>query len=380
MKILHCCLSCFYVDNFKYQENLLPRQNKLDGHIVKILASTEVFINSELGYINAGKYINEDGIEVIRVPYRKFLPVTIMKKIRFYKGVYSILESFKPDVIFFHGTAAGELLTFVKYMKKYKSTQFYVDSHEAFHNTAKTKISKFVYKYIHGFFLKSAMPYINKIFYIEQESKEYLKNMYHIKEDMLEWYPLGGVVFSDKDYSGKRKYVREKLDVKKDEILLLHSGKMDKYKKTRDILEAFSEVSNEKLRLVLIGSFPDNVWTEVKPYIERNDRILFLGWKSGDELLNYLCAADLYLQPGGCSATLQNAICCNCGIVIYPHIEYKKYHEFNNCLFVKTTEDIKKVLERIIEEPQIVYKLQLASQKVGQEIFDYKKLAMRIYE
>ena len=71
MKIVHCCLSCFYIDNYNYQENALPRQNKLDGHDVSIIASTETFINNtNLGYVQPSQYVNEDGIPVRRIPYR----------------------------------------------------------------------------------------------------------------------------------------------------------------------------------------------------------------------------------------------------------------------------------------------------------------------
>jgi hypothetical protein len=73
MKILHICLSCFYIDNFSYQENVLPRQNKLDGHEVQILASTETYgKDKKLQYLEPGEYINEDSIKVIRLPYRHF--------------------------------------------------------------------------------------------------------------------------------------------------------------------------------------------------------------------------------------------------------------------------------------------------------------------
>lgn len=39
MKILHLCLACFYIDGYTYQENILPRINREDGHDVRILAS-----------------------------------------------------------------------------------------------------------------------------------------------------------------------------------------------------------------------------------------------------------------------------------------------------------------------------------------------------
>ena len=71
MKILHCCLSCFYNENYNYQENFLPRYNKLDGNDVMIIASTETFTNNNsLGFCEPIDYLNEDGIRVVRVPYR----------------------------------------------------------------------------------------------------------------------------------------------------------------------------------------------------------------------------------------------------------------------------------------------------------------------
>ena len=61
---------------------MLPRQNKRDGHEVEIIASTETYIdNKTLGYVKSGRYLNEDGIQVIRVAYSKVLPLFLMKKI-----------------------------------------------------------------------------------------------------------------------------------------------------------------------------------------------------------------------------------------------------------------------------------------------------------
>jgi 1,2-diacylglycerol 3-alpha-glucosyltransferase len=65
MKILHCCLASFYIDNYGYQENILPALHKRDGHEVHIIASTETYIeNKSIGYINAGSYLSDTNIEV----------------------------------------------------------------------------------------------------------------------------------------------------------------------------------------------------------------------------------------------------------------------------------------------------------------------------
>src|SRR5690554_2466439 len=118
MRILHVCLSNFYIDNYGYQENILPKMHKLQGHEVKILASTETFIeNSKLGYVDPSSYVTEYGVPITRIPYTNILPHAIAKKIRKYKGVKKTLYSFKPDVLFIHGGQFVSMKEIVSYVK-----------------------------------------------------------------------------------------------------------------------------------------------------------------------------------------------------------------------------------------------------------------------
>ena len=152
MNIVHCCLSNFYIDNYNYQENVLPIMNRNDGHQVAIIASTESFIeNSKIGYIKEGNYYSKEGIKVYRVKYRRYLPQCIMKKVRSYNNVYKILDNLSPDVIFFHGIQAFELLTVAKYKSLNPHVKFYVDSHAYSANSATNWISE---KVLHRWFYK----------------------------------------------------------------------------------------------------------------------------------------------------------------------------------------------------------------------------------
>ena len=45
MRILHMCLAAFYIDKYSYQENILPRMHKKQGHEVQIIASVETFVD-----------------------------------------------------------------------------------------------------------------------------------------------------------------------------------------------------------------------------------------------------------------------------------------------------------------------------------------------
>lgn len=381
MKIIHCCLSCFYIDNFNYQENVLPRQNKADGHDVSILASTETYINnSQLGYIEPRNYINEYGIPVKRIPYRN-IPIGILRrKIRSYPGVYQYLETEKPDVIFFHGIPAWELRTVVKYKRMHPEVKLLVDSHEDANNSATNFISKNVlHKIIYKWIVRPLYPYVDKFLYISLEVRDFINTIYKIPLDKMEFYPLGGVILEEEEHQTRRQKTRKALNISDNEILLVHSGKLNKPKRTEDILRALANIPSERLRLMIVGSIPEDMKQVLEPLIEADERVCFAGWKTADELTDLLCGADLYIQPGSQSATMQNAICCGCPVAIYPHKSHEPYINRNG-YYIETVDDIKKVIENIADNPEQLKTMSKHSWELARGLLDYKMLAARLYQ
>ncbi len=169
------------------------------------------------------------------------------------------------------------------------------------------------------------------------------------------------------------------LDVDIDQIMFVHSGKIDKHKRTVDILKAFSQVKSDNIRLVLIGSMTEDVKEEVETLIEADSRVSFVGWKTADELMEYLCAADVYVQPGGQSATMQNAICCGCAMMLYPHKSHEPYLQGNG-YYIESIEDMKRVFQEISANQSVLKDMKEKSMEIAGELLDYKKLAARLYE
>ena len=128
----------------------------------------------------------------------------------------------------------------------------------------------------------------------------------------MEFYPLGGNIFPPEEYAEKRERRRVELGLAPDELLLVHSGKLDALKRTEELLRAFAAVPELKAKLAVIGSIPDDRKELLTSLMEQDSRVQFLGWKSGAELQEYLCACDLYCQPGSLSATMQNASATIC--------------------------------------------------------------------
>lgn len=379
MRILHCCLACFYIDNYNYQENILPRINKEDGHDVLIVASTQTFIdNKTLGYTEPKEYMTEFGVPIIRVPYHNIINQFVSSKIRSFIGVYDIINRFKPDVILYHGVGGWELLTVAKYVKNNPNVKLYLDSHEDFHNSGTKLISRVIqYKLFNRSIVKKVLPFTNKILFVAYESRNFLKKMYRIPDNIMEYYPLGGNIFEDYIRYARRKHMRDELQIGEDDILLVHSGKMDKLKRTDVLLKAFNQVPDRRLKLILIGSMDEDVKDNLETLMSLNDRIKFLGWKSVDELMSYLCACDLYVQPGGQSATMQNSLCCGTAVAIYPH-ESHKYLLHNNAFYIESVNDIIKLLQDILKDYSILENMKQEQYNIALEKLDYRILAERI--
>ena len=380
MRILHCCLSNFYFDGYGYQENILPTINKADGHEVKIIASTEsITENSTTAYVDAGSYETPCGIPITRIPYRNFGSRYLNNKLKFYKGLVGELEKFNPDVILYHGTGGGAIRDIIKYKKRHPHVKLYMDSHEDYHNSATNWVSKNIqHKLIHAPLTRHAYPYLEKLFYISEETKDFLIDCYKLPTDKMEFYPLGGVIIDGDERQERRTRIREELGLSEDDILLCHSGKLDKLKRTSDILKALAQVKADNLRLVIIGSTPNETKGEILSGVEADERVSYLGWKTADELLGYLCACDLYVQPGSQSATMQSALCCGAAVMLYPHKSHNVYLKENGWL-VEGCSDMSQALSDAAKNPEKVKKMGDNSLALAKGMLDYRVLAARLY-
>jgi glycosyltransferase involved in cell wall biosynthesis len=379
MKIIHCCLSCFYVDNYSYQENELIREHVNLNHDVLVIASTESFGTlQEKVYIAPNRYIGAEGAKVIRLPFARWLPLEIMKKIKSYKGLYEELEEFMPDVIMFHGISALELLTVSRFKKNYPGTIFYVDNHADKNNSARGFFSQFfLHKFFYKIIIKNCLPQIDKVLCISVESMNFCSTMYSIPKFMLEFFPLGGHVFTDYEYFLRRKRVREKFNLNADSIIFLQTGKFDVKKCLIESLIAFSSVRNKNFRFLIAGGLDETIKKQVVSLIKNDNRVDFLGWQDSDSLKDLLCAADVYVQPGSQSATMQMSLCARCPVVL-DNVESHQVFMNGNGWLVNDERSLKKVFETIDRLPVELKSMSHRSLKISQELLDYKRLSKRI--
>lgn len=381
MHIVHLEFAGFYNVGMTYQTNLLAACNRADGHQVSIISSSFQWEGSTLTYVHPGECFVEDGVRLIRLPYRNPSQNFYRQKIRAVRGLYQTLETLHPDVIFCHCLQFWSVLDVLRYKKDHPAVKLYADTHTAFMNSSTNWLSLHVlHRGVYRYLVRKALPYLEQYFYVADECREFSHQVYGVPNEKMEFYPLGGTLLSDEAYAATRAKRRAELGLTDSDRLYLHSGKLDALKRTEELLRAFSAVEDPHTRLVIIGSIPEDRKAVLAPLIAADSRVAYLGWKSGGELQEYLCAADLYCQPGSQSATMQNALCRYCPVMLYPHPSHTADYDRGEVLWVRTQADMEAMFRALSAEPTQLLPLRQSAEKIAHELLDYRVLAARLYQ
>lgn len=381
MKIAHVGLASFYTEGMTYQDNMLSEQNVRDGHQVLYISNAAQYVNGRIEETGREERLLDNGMRLVRLPYNCFFNSFASSKFRRVEGLYRLLEDFAPDVIMSHGLSYWSVLDVIRYKKDHPEVKLYADTHTAAENSGTNWLSLHV---LHRFFyrrlIQKALPYLEKYFYVGEGERQFSIQNYGVPESLMEFYPLGGTLLPEEEYQAVRTRRRAELGLAEDTPLLLHTGKLDALKRTDELLRAFAAVPELNARLAVIGSIPEDRKDLLNSLMEADKRVTYLGWRSGEELQEYLCACDLYCQPGSGSATLQNAICRNCPLLLYPHGSYLKDYNWGNVFWVKTEADMAEAFRRLAEDLTVLTPMEECSCRCAQEMLDYRKLAARLYQ
>lgn len=183
----------------------------------------------------------------------------------------------------------------------------------------------------------------------------------------------------DKEYLKKRTIFRDTYKIADNQLLISHTGKLVKEKKTIDLVKAFIKKDDDNQLLYIGGFIPDSLKDEMMGLINSDSRIKYLGWLNNDEIISLLCATDLYAQPGTQSATMQEAVCLRCNVLLQEN----KAHKFllDKIPYYASEEDeIYSVLKSLEKDSVDFVSRQEKLIKLAEEKLDYKKQSELIIE
>lgn len=81
MRITHICLCGTYNQDWNYQDNLLARQNKIDGNDVLVVATCNVNDKESNRFIKVpqSSFTDSYGVECVRIPDAPLIPSFIQE-------------------------------------------------------------------------------------------------------------------------------------------------------------------------------------------------------------------------------------------------------------------------------------------------------------
>ncbi len=384
MKIVHLCLANFYIENFGYQENLIPKYNKKDGHDVTIVASRFNFSqkNGAPTLTEECEYINSNNIKVIRIDYKYNFAKKTSRKLRIYKGTYKILEKERPDLIFMHGIQFLDILEVIRYIKNNPHCRLVADNHATYNNSASNFVSReILHKIMYKSVIKKSLPYIDKIFMLAPACKDFAKDMYNIPEEKMEYLYLGAdtdrINFKKKEIIKAK--IRQKLDIKLNDFVLITGGKLSKGKNTKLLLNAFEKIDSEAIKLIIFGAFSDDIKKDLLEKISQDNRVRYIGWLNGEEVYDYYLASDVAIFPGTKSALWEQAICSGLPLICkrWKGMEYIDLG--GNCIFIDhdNEDEIVESIKLLMNSNELYKNMANIAITKGYDTFSYEKIARK---
>lgn len=387
MKVVHIMLGCFYIDNHSYQENMLPKYHKAMGHKVEIIASTLSFDDKgNACNVEPKSYINENGIPVIRLPYKKTLVPKYRTKVgkffRVYDGFETALERSKPDIVFVHGCQFCDISILVKYLKTHSIT-VYVDNHADFSNSARNWMSK---KILHGILWKRCAqkiaPYTKKFYGVLPARVDFLKSIYGLPENKIELLVMGADDEMVKRVTTKenRYYFRKKYSIHDSDFLIVTGGKIDHAKRqVLSLLKVLKDYPQVNLRVLVFGSVVDDMRQELMTYVDGR-KIQFIGWLNNEQTARCIAASDLAVYPGRHSVLWEETVGLGIPMVVKQWEGTTHIDVGGNVVFIENDADISKTLADLLNNMDQYEKMKYIAKSKGMRTFSYEAIARRSIE
>lgn len=388
MKILMLC--DFFNESLEYQENLLLKYYRKNGHDVTIIAST---FESVFDYYN-DKHDNAlpkrdytyDGARVIKLPYR----YNFLNRLRAYTPISEILEEEAPDLIYVHDIMLN-LPECVAYMKRHPNTRMIMDYHADYSNSGKNWLSlKILHGVIRKWFLDRARPYISKIFPIVPAGFEFLREVYGVPMEEMELLPLG----TDLEFgeavrrSGARQRIRAQLGIASGDLVIFSGGKLTRLKKTEHLIQAFLDLGRADSHLIVVGEAGDkdaDYRAMLQTMAADCPRIHFRGWLNKQAMYEHLDAADLAVFPASQSVLWQQSIGMGLPLIVSERSDLVKgrqdvayLNRHDNVIILDherpLAPQIKQHLEMLADDRERLRQMSEGARRTAAEILDWNAL------
>lgn len=380
MKLIQICLTGQFNPNLSYQDNMLSKYYARMGLTVITIATPFSLNNKGIETYEQPCCLQiSENEKLIRLPLKK--PRILNKKLRRYKGLKTILENERPDIIFVHGGQFLDIGKVVQYAKKHKNIFIYVDNHADFSNSATNFLSlNILHKVIWKRCIKKIIPFTIRFYGVLPARVDFLQNVYGVPRDKVELLAMGADDEKVNQINNKnlRDSLRKQFKINKSDFLVVTGGKIDLAKQQVFLLiDAINQSNIERLKLIIFGSIAPEL--EKMLYERISDKVQYIGWVKSDETYKIFTMADLVCFPGRHSVFWEQVVGIGIPMLVKywegtTHVDLGGNVEF---LYKDDLEEIKGKLYCIVEDNERYRKMKEQAQSEHKKQFMYSYIASK---
>lgn len=382
MKIVHLCLSSVYIDNYSYQENMLPKYHVKMGHDVTVIASLVSFDENGKPCLLDGEStrITEDGYKVVRLDYKSPF-YKLNKFVRYYNDTYQVLKNENPDLIFIHDFSFMDIGKIIKYVSINGKVKIFVDCHTDYINSAQTWVSRNIFhKIIWRYYAKLLSPYVEKFYGVTPLRCDFLRDAYNIDQSKIELLVMGvdDDLLRKKNKDIIRKKYSESLGFESSDFVIITGGKIDERKNIHLVMQAVNELKLANVKLIVFGTVAPEL-RELFDILVKSESIIYAGWLHADTIMDYLIFGDLIIFPGTHSVLWEEAVGVGAPCVFKYWEGMTHVDVGGNCdfLYRDTANEIKEVINRILTEENKYDNMKKIAISKGLKQFSYSEISKR---
>lgn len=382
MRIVHLCLEAPYTDLWGYQENLLGKYHRKQGHEVTVITGNRKHESGTIVTTPCGRYDLPDGQHIIRLEYEKILCDQISRVVRRYP-IYDLLLELQPDFVMVHGLSNPSVLQLRRFVKQHRpDCRVVADNHLDDFNAPsleglKGRLLIAMYRYVN----RKMQPLYRRVYGVTPGRVEYQQRIFGISREKCALLPMGA---DDEHINFEkapmiRRDLRKKHGINEDDFLLVTGGRIDGAKKIDVLLRAVTELSSERIKLMVFGK-PDKEMEKVLEQYGKHSAVRLIGWLPSEQVYDYFLASDLIVFPGSHSVLWEQA--CACGVpAIFARRHGMEHVDLGgNCLLVngESVSELQKAICALAENPTAYKEMQEKARTLGATAFSYAAMAEKI--
>ncbi len=370
-KIVH--VQSYFQPHLGYQEYFLCKSMAKLGHDVHIITSDRYapflgFKKTKERIVGCGEQ-TLDGFKIHRISIYFESRGRIMLK-----GLMKKIISLNPDLIILHGST-NFVNPIVLLNRKKLNAKIVIDEHHMTIIENKGLFAKLFYSIWGYFYRKLIKDDSISLVGVAPNCCEFLSNKYNIPLDQINYIPLGAD--TDLFYPNQEKCIsiRKKLNINKDEILIIYTGKINEEKNPFLILKAClrsEELSN--LKYIFIGNISE-------PYIEKNSqlisskRVVVLPGLNNKELPDYYNAADIACWPKHASLSSIEAASCAVPIIVTKTVEERVSYGNGIAIKDENLQEIFQAIKKISNDKKLRLSMGQKSREYIQKYLSYDEIS-----